>query len=63
MIFNEVQRKLFAAKAMDLGNIGFAAMVIGQLVGKELWRWPLFWTGVVTVLVTYGIAFLLLRKL
>lgn len=62
MWMNDRQRQLAADKVVDLGHVIFGALVIGQFVGQEPWRWALFACGLLLQVGTYTIAFLLSRR-
>jgi len=56
------QRRVFAEKTMDWGNLLFVGLVIGQLVpGTSPFRLVLFILGVLGMAGAYALAYFLLK--
>jgi len=50
-----------ADKLMDAGNLTFAALLVGQLLSGQPFRWDLAAAGAIFWLWTYAVGFLVLR--
>jgi hypothetical protein len=58
---NPAQRQVIAEKLMELGNLGAAAMVVGQFVVSQGFNGWLFLFGIVFFLNAYLIGIALMR--
>jgi len=58
---NNDQRKFISDKLGTLGNIAVGALIFGQFLSKELFRFPSFLFGVLLWFICYTTAYLVLR--
>jgi hypothetical protein len=58
---NNSQRKFVSDKLGTLGNIAVGALIFGQFLSKELFRFPSFLFGVVLWVTCYVTAYLILK--
>ena len=58
---NKSQRKFLSDKLGTLGNIAVGALIFGQLLSKESFRFPLFLFGVVFWVTCYLTGYLILK--
>lgn len=64
MIFklNDFQRKLYADKSMDIGNLALAALIFSQLISGKF-SFILTICGSIIYIVSYVVSYFLTRKL
>lgn len=49
-------KKIVAMKLFDLANLGAAALIFGEVAGREAIRWQILTVGALAFFILYGIA-------